>query len=161
MQFRLPPMPLSVYEQAEALLMVVGAAILGGLIGTEREWRSKPAGIRTHILVAVSAALVVILGPPLVELYSIGAPRETIRNEPLSILHAIILGISFIGAGAVLKNVEAKEILNLTTAATLLFAGTVGVLVGTKLYPLAVASTLLILFLNVALQFLEKKMPRE
>jgi glycosyltransferase involved in cell wall biosynthesis len=60
MQFRLPPMPMSVHEQAEALLMVVGAAILGGLIGTEREWRSKPAGIRTQILVAVSAALVVI-----------------------------------------------------------------------------------------------------
>jgi putative Mg2+ transporter-C (MgtC) family protein len=154
-------MPMSVHEQAEALLMVFGAAVLGGIIGAEREWRSKPAGIRTHILVAVSAALVVILGPPLVELYSTVAPRGTIRNEPLSILQAIILGISFIGAGTVLKNPEAKEILNLTTAATLLFAGTVGVLVGTKLYALAVASTLLMLFLNVALRFFEERMPRE
>jgi putative Mg2+ transporter-C (MgtC) family protein len=161
MRFPLPPMPMSVHEQAEALLMVFGAAVLGGIIGAEREWRSKPAGIRTHILVAVSAALVVILGPPLVELYSTVAPRGTIRNEPLSILQAIILGISFIGAGTVLKNLEAKEILNLTTAATLLFAGTVGVLVGTKLYALAVASTLLMLFLNVALRFFEEKMPRE
>ena len=153
-------MVLTAYEQFELLIPVLIAMVFGAIIGFEREMRSKPAGLRTHIYVTVSAALLVIVGPALVELYSFGFPQEIMRNEPISVLHAIILGISFIGAGTVFKNVRDNNVLNLTTAATLLFAGTVGVLVGAHLYYLAGAATLLLLCINLALEFLENRLAR-
>ena len=108
MQFRLPPMPLSVYEQAEALLMVVGAAILGGLIGTEREWRSKPAGIRTHILLWCLQRLSSFWGRHSLSFIQL-ALRENDPQRALEHFERHHSWNRFIGAGTVLKNVEAKR----------------------------------------------------
>jgi putative Mg2+ transporter-C (MgtC) family protein len=148
---------LPINEQLELLVPVLVAMLLGGIIGFERELRDKPAGLRTHIFVAVSAALLVLVGPPLVRLYSDGFPMEIVRNEPLGILQAIIVGIGFIGGGIVIKDARSGNVANLTTAATLLFAGTVGVIVGARLYYLAAAVTILMLVLNLLFQMLETR----
>jgi putative Mg2+ transporter-C (MgtC) family protein len=150
-------MPMTMYDQIELLIPVLIAMVLGGLIGLEREMQSKPAGLRTHIFVAVSSTLLVLVGPPLVRLYSSGFPLEIIRNEPLSIVQAIIVGIGFIGAGTIVRSDTGQRVMNLTTAGTILFAGTVGVLVGARLYYLAAEATLGLLAINLLLQMFEAR----
>lgn len=144
--------------QFETLLIVIGAALLGSIIGFEREIRRKPAGLRTHGLVAASSALLVLLGPELVDLYAKDKPAEALRIDPISILQAIIVGISFIGAGTVLKDPEGKTVHNLTTAASILFAATIGIGVATGLYYLAVGAVLSLLLINLIFERIEIKM---
>jgi putative Mg2+ transporter-C (MgtC) family protein len=100
------------------------AALLGGVIGLERELADKPAGLRTHILVAVAAALFVILGFAAVETF-----REHdlpgVRTDPIRILQAIVIGVSFLGAGTILRD-RSGEVEGLTTAASVLIAASLG-----------------------------------
>ena len=148
---------MSLEEQLLSFGLMVFAAVLGAIVGLERELKDKPAGLRTHALVAASSALLIMVGPPLVEWYARGEELQTIRNEPLSILQAIILGVSFIGGGTIFKDKESKDVINLTTAATILAAATLGILVGIRLYVLAVATTFLLVLINGGLIYLEGK----
>jgi putative Mg2+ transporter-C (MgtC) family protein len=134
------------------LLRLVIAALLSGVIGYERERHGKDAGLRTHMLVAVGAALFVSftelflleyepLAPP-------GAPGNLrVQIEPLATVEAIVTGISFLGAGTIFVAGRQGRVKGLTTAASIWVTAAVGIAVGLERYVLAAGSTLLILFI--------------
>jgi putative Mg2+ transporter-C (MgtC) family protein len=102
---------------AQIVLRVVSAAVLGGLVGAEREWVGKAAGLRTHMLVSLGAALFVL------------APAEAglAEGDTSRIIQGIAAGIGFIGAGTILKRADREEIQGLTTAASIWLTAAIGV----------------------------------
>jgi putative Mg2+ transporter-C (MgtC) family protein len=138
---------MSVQAQLEALIPVAVAMVLSGLIGLNREWRRSPAGIRTHMLVSMGSALVMVLGA---ELYD--------KNSAARLAANVITGIGFLGAGVIIhRNSEVHE---LTTAASLWFVAILGLVAGAKLYVLAVGSTLLGWMVLGVLRWLTKRPDR-
>ncbi len=137
--------------EIQILLHVMLASVLSGLIGFEREKGHKPAGIRTNMLVGGAVALLVALGKIIVEDYHDSGLGDYISADPTRIIQAIIVGISFIGAGVVLQIQEKSKIKYLTTAATILFSAGIGISVALHQYLLAVGITLFILFINYIL----------
>ena len=113
------------------------AAILGGILGFEREHKGKAAGVRTHMLVALGAALFVLVPQ------TSGAEADAMSR----VVQGIIAGIGFLGAGTLLKNQEGDEghVKGLTTAAGLWMTAAIGVAAGMGKEATAVLSTLLAL----------------
>ena len=135
-------------QNLELLFQLGLAILLGGAIGLDRERAEKPAGFRTHMLVAGSSAFLVMLGE-LIDLRYIGILGEdVIRTDPVRVLQTIITGISFIGAGTILRH-KKGPVEGLTTAATLFFAASIGIAVGVGAYLLAIVATVLVVFILV------------
>ena len=111
------------------------AALLGGLIGLEREAEQRPAGLRTYTLVCVGSALFTILS---IHAFPSDSPRDTAR-----VAAQIVTGIGFLGAGTVWRSRD--HVSGLTTAAGLWVAAAIGMAVGTGLGLLALATTVLVL----------------
>jgi putative Mg2+ transporter-C (MgtC) family protein len=131
---------------------LVLAAALGGLIGAEREWRRKAAGLRTNMLIAFGAAL-----------FTLGA-IELAGNDPGTasrIPAQIVTGIGFLGAGAIIRGNTDDNIQGLTTAATIWVNAAIGMCAGAGRYGLAAIATataLVVLTAFIPLQrFLEKR----
>lgn len=136
-------------EQFQVFLPVVVAAILGGLVGLEREIAGKPAGMRTHMLVSASAGLMIVLGKALSLQFGRLAHRDiSAEADPGRLIQAIVVGISFIGAGTILHSSDHQRVRYLTTAASILFTSGVGIASGAELYILAALSTLLAVLVN-------------
>jgi len=124
---------------------IVLSMFLGGLIGFEREVSEKPAGLRTHMLVAGAATLLVSLGAQITASYlSIFSP-DVITVDPVRVIQAIIVGISFLGAGTIVLRKEQEQIEGLTTAAAVLFTAGIGIAVALGLWAISIGSTLIIL----------------
>jgi len=120
-------------ELAEMVLRLALAGVLGGVIGAEREYRGKVAGTRTHLLVALGSALML-----LVSQHGFGA-----QGDPGRVAAQIVSGIGFIGAGAIM--VDRKSVHGLTTAAGIWVAAGIGMATAAGLYGLAIATTILAL----------------
>jgi putative Mg2+ transporter-C (MgtC) family protein len=118
----------------EALLRLALAGVLGGMIGLERELRLREAGLRTHLLVAIGAALFTIAGA-----YGF----ENVRTDPTRVAAQIVTGIGFLGAGAIIR--QGLAVRGLTTAATLWVVAAVGLAAGAGYYSGAVITTALVL----------------
>lgn len=123
---------------------LLAAFVLSGLIGWEREQLRRGAGLRTHILVGVSAALFVVLGETLIENFA--AEDDQVRFDLIGVLGAVVSGVSFLGAGAIFSDRRGEGAKGLTTAAGLLATAGVGVACGLHLYVLATGAALLFLF---------------
>ena len=108
---------------------IVIAGLLGGIIGAEREFRAKIAGTRTHLLVAVGAALMMI-----VSRYGFDG-----QGDPGRVAAQIVSGIGFIGAGAIMVNKHAVH--GLTTAAGIWVAAGIGMAVASGMYAIGIATT--------------------
>jgi putative Mg2+ transporter-C (MgtC) family protein len=128
------------YFTAEAMLKLVLAVFLGGIIGIERELHQKPAGLRTNMFICFGSALFTVLSFKLANLY----PGDHTR-----IAAQIIPGIGFIGAGSILH--ERGSITGLTSAATIFVVASIGMACGGGLYITAIFATVVLL---VALSFL-------
>ncbi len=126
----------------EFILRIFTAAILGGLIGLEREYRSKEAGFRTHFLVALGAALFMI-----VSAYGFDDVHmsEAHRWDVSRIASQVVSGIGFIGAGTIIFRKSENMVSGLTTAAGVWVVAAIGLACGGGMYKLAIASTLLVL----------------
>lgn len=144
--------------QIEVLGEVILAVILGGLIGLEREIAEKPAGLRTHMLVAVSATMMVALGNTIVANFKLS---EYMQADPVRIIEATIIGISFLGTGTILQRENQGKIEGLTTAASVLAVATIGVAVALRLFFLSVGTTLFILLINRVVNSWEKRLNRK
>ena len=121
----------------ELALKIAAAIFLGGLIGWQREVAHKPAGFRTHILIALGSTVVM-------ETSALRGRR--LRREPTRLASNVIVGIGFIGAGTIMK--EGPTVYGLTTAATIWVAGALGLAIGAGYYGIAVlltAATLVVL----------------
>ena len=88
--------------QLQILGEIVLAMVLGGIIGFEREAADKPAGLRTHMLVAGSAAMLTGLGGVMVT--QLGIDQSVINADPIRIIEAVITGITFLGAGTIIRH---------------------------------------------------------
>jgi putative Mg2+ transporter-C (MgtC) family protein len=118
--------------------------LLGGVIGFERETADKPAGFRTHMLVAGSAALLTGIGFLLVEQSVRQRWTDAVTADPIRILQAIIIGVSFLGAGTIFRGKHPEEVQGLTTAASLLMSSGIGIAVALRHILLAAGVTLLV-----------------
>src|SRR5690606_20306016 len=133
-------------EQATRILLRLSMAIiLGAAIGYERELRGKDAGLRTHMLVSLGAAIF-ILAP-----LQIGMPIE----DASRVLQGIIAGIGYRRAGAIIKLSNDQEIRGLTTAASVWVAAGIGIAAGMGLEATAVVSTAAVLFILVIVRRME------
>ena len=129
------------------------AALFGAVIGFEREWRNRPAGLRTHILVCVAAATFAILTIEIVH-----APmfeKDTGRFDPIRIVEAVTAGVAFLAAGVVIFT--KGEVHGLTTGAGMWLAGAIGVGCGLGLWQIALFSTLLALVVLSLLHLFERR----
>ena len=123
---------------------------MAGAIGLERELSGKPAGLRTNVLICVGAALVMVVSRHI----SGGAPYA----DPTRLVAQVITAIGFVGAGVILQS--RGSVSGLTTAATILVLGAVGIAIGEGMFTVALLSTLLIIFVLVLLRRLESAFVR-
>jgi putative Mg2+ transporter-C (MgtC) family protein len=131
------------------LLRLTVASLLGGIIGFERERTGKDAGLRTHMLVALGAALFVSFTDLFSYEYALLAPPGPAGNfrvqiEPLARVEAVVTGISFLGAGLIFVGGQGERVKGLTTAASIWVTAAIGIAVGLERYLLATGSVLLI-----------------
>ena len=127
----------------EFILRIFIAAVLGGLIGLEREWRAKEAGFRTHFLVALGSALFMIVCA-----YGFEGVLTTAEHrwDVSRVAAQVVSGIGFIGAGTIIFRKSENIVSGLTTAAGLWVTAAIGLACGGGMYILATACTLLVLF---------------
>jgi putative Mg2+ transporter-C (MgtC) family protein len=131
--------------QIQILGSVALAMVLGAAIGLERETKEKPAGLRTHMLVAGAAAFLVALSDVAIQRFNVELGAGLVRSDPIRIIEAVITGISFLGAGTILRHKGSDHVEGLTTAASLLFAAGLGICVALSQVPLAIGVTILVL----------------
>lgn len=152
---RLRPMTFDAGSDLDLVGRLLLAAILGAVIGVEREIHDHPAGIRTHLLVALGSALFTVLS-------IVGFSSPNVAVDPSRVAAQIVTGIGFLGAGAILK--YGPTIRGLTTAASLWAAAGIGMAAGTSRPLLAVAATVIVLVslwpLRLLSERLEMAVPR-
>ena len=121
------------------------AIVLSGIIGFEREIHGRPAGLRTHVLVSVGAALVM-----LVSIDGFGG-----SGDPARLAAQVVSGIGFLGAGAIIR--DGGDIKGITTAATLWICGMIGLACGNGYYVGAIATTIFVLLFILLLKPIESR----
>jgi len=125
------------HRLAVVLVRVIAATVLGAIVGIEREKAGKPAGLRTHMLVSLGTAVVVL-----------ACAGSGMDADGLSrVIQGIVTGIGFIGAGSILKLSDQRDIKGLTTAAGLWMTAAIGVAVGLGSLGLALIGTLFTLII--------------
>jgi putative Mg2+ transporter-C (MgtC) family protein len=142
-------------SELEGILRIGIAAVLGGTIGFERETLNKPAGLRTHMLVSLGAAMFMVIALLIVADYG-GDPVQG-RIDPTRIGSTIVTGIGFLGGGIIFRTQD--RIRGLTTAAGLWVAAAIGMAVGGGYYVLAIGGTVLSLVVLVIMRELEPLTP--
>ena len=145
------------------LLRIFVAAILGGLIGLEREYRAKEAGFRTHFLVALGSALFMIVSA--YGFSDVPFDDMTSRWDVSRIAAQVVSGIGFIGAGTIIFRKAENIVSGLTTAAGLWVTAAIGLACGGGMYVLSIGCTLMVLIgleaFNFLLHKIDKKRPKE
>lgn len=132
------------------------AAVLGAAIGFEREWRHHPAGLRTHMLVALASAAFAILGIEI--LHSPQFDEDSARLDPTRIIEAITAGVAFLAAGSIIF--ARGRVKGLTTGAGLWLAGAIGLASGLGLWQVALfSSALAVVVLGLLTRFEVGKRP--
>lgn len=129
------------------------ALFLGLIIGTERVWAHKTAGMRTYALVAMGSALFVIVSEEMVKAY-LNLPGL----NPLMIVSQIVVGVGFLGTGLIFS--KESKLMGMTTATALWVSAGIGMASGFGLYKLAVVSTFLTLFIFTVLWFVEEQLKK-
>lgn len=146
----------------EFILRIFVAAMLGGAIGLEREYRAKEAGLRTHFLVALGSALFMIVSAYGFDGIKLG---EEQRWDIARIAAQVVTGIGFIGAGTIIFNKSENVIRGLTTAAGVWVTAAIGLACGGGMYILAIVSTALVLIgleaFNLLIRWLTKRRKRK
>jgi len=138
---------MDISTEFQMLGKIIIAAFLGGLVGLEREFAERPAGLRTHMLVGGTSAFFVMLANLLLATFE---HRDLVNTDPIRAIEAIIVGISFLGAGTILKYRQEGErvVEGLTTSASILSVAAIGIAVALDAYVLAVGAAILNLFIN-------------
>ena len=120
-----------------AALRLGAAVVFGGLIGLERELAARPAGLRTHMMIALAAALLTIVTFEMLALPAMAAYAA--KSDPLRLIEAITAGVAFLAAGTIFTS--KGQVNGLTTGAGMWLAGAIGLACGMGLLPLAAMAT--------------------
>ncbi len=140
----------------EYILHIVVAALLGGAIGLEREYRSKEAGFRTHFLVGLGSGLLMVLS---MHGFDDFLGIQGIQRDPSRMAAQVISGMGFIGAGCIIFQKNAVK--GLTTAAGLWVTSAIGMTAGAGMYSLALVATALVLMCLEGSDFIHHKIFHE
>jgi putative Mg2+ transporter-C (MgtC) family protein len=132
--------------ELDMCLRLLAAAGFGVVIGIERQWANKPAGLRTHVIVCVAAALLTTTSLLIGE-------RLDAHGEAMRVAAGVVTGIGFIGAGTILQTKRA--VLGLTTAATVFMSAAIGIAAGSGLYYLALTAAGITVFTTWVLGMME------
>ncbi len=143
----------------DLILPILGAVVAGAAIGFEREYHGRPAGLRTHILVCLTSALLMLAATHQIEWMSPTTPVDILRIDPTRMAHGILTGIGFLCAGAIFQ--QKLSIYGLTTAASLWLTSALGVLFGIGMYELAVPGTAVALLVLVPFKWVNRRMPQQ
>jgi putative Mg2+ transporter-C (MgtC) family protein len=139
----------STLSQLRVLAYVLLAMVLGAMIGIERETEDKPAGLRTHMLVAGASSLLVGVSDAVVRYFSSSLEGMLVRADPVRVIEAVVTGVSFLGAGTIIRRSTSGKagsiVEGLTTAASILFTAAVGISAALGQIVLAIGATLLTL----------------
>jgi putative Mg2+ transporter-C (MgtC) family protein len=142
-------------ERAEIVLRLFMALLAGAAIGFERSFHGRPAGLRTHSLVCLASALLMLVTVYQAEWFPHGA--ETVRIDPTRMAQGVMTGIGFLGAGVIIK--EGVAVRGLTTAASIWITAAIGVLAGVGFYFPLIAVTLAALCALSLFRRLENVLP--
>jgi len=141
----------------EILMRLLVAALLGAILGIEREWRDHSAGLRTHMLTAIAAALYTVLAIEII--HSDVMRGDTTQADPVRVLEAVTAGVAFLAAGAIIQ--ARGRVRNLTTGAGMWLAGALGVAAGFGYVAFGLAGALLGFLVIAVLRMLEPKAGNE
>src|SRR3954467_5146983 len=133
-------MPFEPRTELLLLLRLVGAGLLGAVLGWERESAHKPAGLRTHMLVAIASALFTVLAE--VAVMSFPGGDGGIRSDPIRVIQAVSIGIGFLGGGVIFVSRTSATVRGLTTAASIWATAAIGVAIGLQHYVLGIGATI-------------------
>lgn len=146
---------------ADHLIMVtriLGAVLVGGLIGLERSFHGRPAGFRTHALVCVASSLLMLVTVYQNE-WMTHVAIDAIRTDPTRMAQGIMTGIGFLGAGVIFK--EGLSVRGLTTAASIWMTASIGILVGIGFWLPAIIGTIATLLVLGVFRVIENRLPSE
>src|SRR5438093_3805536 len=137
---------------------VPGALAIGAMIGFERTFHGRPAGFRTHALVCIASAVLMIV-TVYQNQWMTEVAHEAIRTDPTRMAQGIMTGIGFLGAGGIFK--EGLTVRGLTTAASIWVTASIGILIGIGFYFAASVGAAATLAILAAFRFLELRLPSE
>ena len=149
---------LMVHELSVMTLQILGALLIGGLIGLERSFHGRPAGFRTHSLVCVASALLMLVTVYQNE-WMTQVALDAIRTDPTRMAQGIMTGIGFLGAGVIFK--EGLTVRGLTTAASIWVTASIGILVGIGFWFPALLGTAATLAVLSLFRAIENRLPSE
>jgi putative Mg2+ transporter-C (MgtC) family protein len=138
------------------LIRVFIAGVLGAVVGLERELSQKPAGLRTHVFVCAGSALLMLISQTIVLEFSAQA-SSSISSDPIRVIQAIVVGISFLGTGTIIHQGE-REVEGLTTAASIFLTSGIGISVAVGQYLLASGTAIFAVLVLCGLGWLERRM---
>lgn len=146
-------------EQDLSILLRIAAAMLfGGVLGLERELGKHAAGLRTHMLIAGAAALIVGLGDSIAEHFQQERYRDLLQVDPVRLIEAVVACVGFIAAGTIIRGTRDGEVSGLTTASSLIMSAAVGIAVGIGAYVIASGVTLMCVVVLTVMRRVEKKL---
>ncbi|MDD5120356.1 MAG: MgtC/SapB family protein [Candidatus Omnitrophica bacterium] len=138
----------------EMITRLLLTLVLSGLIGLERQVHRRDAGLRTHILVALGSALIM-----LTSLYVFDIYKEQVSMDPVRIAAGVVTGIGFLGAGTIIRSPDGVK--GLTTAASLWVVAGIGLAVGAGFSRIAIYTTVLVLVVLHFLRYVEGSLTKE
>lgn len=146
----------TIIRPTDALLRMLMAMVFGAMVGFDRELRNKPAGLRTHILISLAAAMFTLIT---FELHGeISERGADVTADPIRIIEAVTAGVAFLAAGAIIQG--RGNVQGLTTGANMWMAGSLGVASGAGYYLLATAGAVFALVILTVLGSIEGRMSR-
>ena len=134
------------------ILRIIASVIIGGLIGMEREMKSRPAGLRTYMVVCLGACLIMLTNQYIFQTFGTG--------DPVRMGAQVISGIGFLGAGTIMVT-RRSQIKGLTTAASLWTAAGIGLAIGIGFYEAAIVSALAVFLVMTTIQFIDANVQRK
>ncbi len=146
------------HEELVIIGRVLGALAFGGMIGFERSFRGRPAGFRTHSLVCIASAILMIV-TVYQNKWMTEITFEAIRTDPTRMAQGIMTGIGFLGAGVIFK--EGLTVRGLTTAASIWVTAAIGILVGIGFWFAAVVGAAATLIVLALFRLVERRLPSE
>src|SRR5881227_1468891 len=146
------------HELMVMAVRIVGALLIGALIGLERSFHGRPAGFRTHSLVCIASALLMLVTVYQNE-WMTQVALDAIRTDPTRMAQGIMTGIGFLGAGVIFK--EGLTVRGLTTAASIWVTASIGILVGIGFWVPAIVGTAATLLVLAAFRLIEMRLPSE
>jgi putative Mg2+ transporter-C (MgtC) family protein len=147
-----------VSHEAIVVFRIAVALLIGGMIGLERSFHGRPAGFRTHSLVCIASALLMLVTVYQSE-WMTAVPQDAIRTDPTRMAQGIMTGIGFLGAGVIFK--EGLTIRGLTTAASIWVTAAIGILVGIGFYLPALVGTVATILILSFFRVIEQRLPSE